>query len=100
MKPTKGRIAFNIFNYTSLTILTLAFLVPYTVGRYPGDTDHTVLGERSPETHYALRPFLERHASDVHHGEQDRHYQEYTRNDDGYQVLIELEALSAPEHHG
>lgn len=29
MKPTKGRIAFNIFNYTSLTILTLAFLVPY-----------------------------------------------------------------------
>ena len=29
MKPTKGRIAFNICNYTALTLLTLAFLVPY-----------------------------------------------------------------------
>ena len=29
MKPTKSRIAFNIFNYTALTLLTLVFVVPY-----------------------------------------------------------------------
>jgi len=29
MKPTKSRIAFNIFNYISLILLTLVFVVPY-----------------------------------------------------------------------
>lgn len=29
MKTTKSRIAFNIFNYTALTLLTLVFVVPY-----------------------------------------------------------------------
>jgi len=29
MKPTKGRIFFNIINYTALTLLSLAFVVPY-----------------------------------------------------------------------
>lgn len=29
MKPTKSRIAFNIFNYTALTLLALVFVVPY-----------------------------------------------------------------------
>lgn len=29
MKPTKSRIAFNIFNYTALVVLSLIFIVPY-----------------------------------------------------------------------
>ena len=29
MKPTKSRIAFNIFNYTALVVLSLVFVVPY-----------------------------------------------------------------------
>lgn len=28
-KPSKSRIVFNVFNYTALTLLTLAFVVPY-----------------------------------------------------------------------
>ncbi len=29
MKPSKGRIIFNIFNYTALIVLSLTFVVPY-----------------------------------------------------------------------